>query len=72
VDLDAGWLIASLVVSSVGFVLTYYGRKMRRAPQLATGVLLMAYPYFVSNLILMFVIAALLLGAMWFALRMGY
>jgi hypothetical protein len=47
--LDASSLIAGLFVSSVGFVLFSYGKKMSRPPQMAGGLLLMVFPYFVRR-----------------------
>jgi len=41
------------VVGSIGFVSFAYGKKMRRLPQMLVGFALMAYPYFVSNVLLM-------------------
>lgn len=70
-DLDANSLLASLLVSSIGFVLFVYGRRMRRIPQLAVGLTLLIYPYFVSNVWLMFGIAAALLALLWFGVKQG-
>jgi hypothetical protein len=39
VDIDASSLIAGLFVSSVGFVLFSYGKKMGRPPQMVGGLL---------------------------------
>jgi hypothetical protein len=72
VDFDASSLFASLVVGSIGFVSFAYGKKQGRVPQMLAGVVLMAYPYFVSNVILVAVIAAAVLGALWLAVRLGW
>lgn len=69
---DTNSLLAGLLVSSVGFVLFSYGKKMARTPQLITGIVLMAFPYFVTSVPWMFGIAALLLGLFWVAMRSGY
>jgi ABC-type transport system involved in multi-copper enzyme maturation permease subunit len=69
---DAGSLFTGLIVSSIGFVLLSYGKKMSRAPHMAVGLVLMAYPYFVSSILLSFGIAAGLLLALWLAVRQGY
>lgn len=71
VDLDANALIASLVIGSIGFVLLVYGKRQARVPHIAAGILLIAYPYFVSNVIVMAAIAALLLAALWVVVRLG-
>ena len=57
---EPGWIIASLVVSSIGFVLFVYGKKMVRIPQLVVGLAMLVYPYFVPNVIVMLIIAAVL------------
>ena len=45
-DLSAGSLVASMVVSSVGFVLFVYGKKEVRLPQLVVGLVMMIFPCF--------------------------
>ena len=69
---DGPTLIAGLIVSSIGFVLLSYGKKMSRPPHLLTGLILLVYPYFVPGAIWTFLIAAVLLGLLWFAVKMGY
>jgi hypothetical protein len=69
---DLGPLLAGFGVSALGFVLFYYGRRMRRIPQLATGLVLMVYPYFVSGILAMLAIAVVLVLAMWFAIQRGF
>ena len=71
-DLESGSFVASLIVSSIGFVAFMYGRKLERVPQIVAGILMMGFPYFVSNIFLMGGIAAALLVGMWVALRLGY
>lgn len=71
-DFDVNSLLASFVVSSVGFVLFVYGKRMSRAPHLLVGLVLLIYPYFVSAVLPMFGIAALLLGLLWFAVKRGF
>jgi len=72
VNFDVSTLAAGIVVSGVGFVLFSYGRKMGRFPQLLTGLVLVVFPYFVSNMWLMFGIAAVLCGLLYVATRAGY
>jgi len=71
-DLDVNALLAGLLVSSIGFVLFSYGRKMRRVPHVMAGLILLVYPYFISNVLLIFVIAALLCTLLWLAVRAGH
>jgi hypothetical protein len=70
-DLSPGTLIASMLVSTVGFGFFLYGKKQVRLPQLATGVVLMAYPYFVGGAALVIGIGAGIVLALWLALRAG-
>ena len=70
--MDGNSLLASLLVSSIGFVLFVYGKRMSRPPQLLVGLILLVYSYFVSSVWLMFVIAALLVGVLWLLLRLGW
>jgi hypothetical protein len=68
-DFDANSLIASLIIGGIGTVSFIYGRKQSRVPQMVVGVLLIAYPYFISNVFLMIGIAVALLAALWASIR---
>ena len=70
--LDARWIVASLIVSSIGFVLVSYGRKQARVPQTLVGVALLVYPYFVPNVVAMLIIAGVLCAGLWLAVRLGW
>jgi hypothetical protein len=72
VDIDANSLLASLVVSSIGFVAFMYGKRQSRFPHMAVGLLLMLYPYLVSNVLIMAGIAVVLLAGLWLAVRLGW
>jgi len=56
--LDPTLLFLSLITSGIGLVLFVYGKKQERWPQLAGGLALMIYPYFVSTLTATLVIGA--------------
>lgn len=71
-NFDLSSLVCGLIVSSVGFVLFQYGRKMSRAPHVLAGLILMVFPYFVPGVLVMFGIAALLCGLLFVAVRAGY
>jgi predicted cobalt transporter CbtA len=66
------WMFASLVISAIGFGLLSYGRKMARPPQLAVGVALLVYPYFVPTLVPMLIVAAALLAGLYVSIRFGW
>jgi hypothetical protein len=70
-DLEASSLIASIIVSSIGFVMFAYGKRQHRMPQVVVGILLMGFPYLVPSVPLMAGIAAVLLGGLWLAIRFG-
>jgi hypothetical protein len=68
----AGSFYASLVISSIGLGLAGYGKKMARLPQLVVGLVLLVYPYFVPSVVPMLIVAAVLLAAMWVAIKRGH
>jgi hypothetical protein len=72
VSLDPGALFLSLIVGGIGFVLFVYGRKQERWPQMAAGVALMVYPYFVENVLLLIAIGVAICAGLWLAVRAGY
>jgi hypothetical protein len=69
---DANSLLASLLISSVGVVLFMYGKRQSRFPHMAIGFVLVGYTYFVPDVLLMFAIAAVLLGLLWLAVKVGW
>jgi len=71
-NLDANSLLASMLIGSVGLGLLIYGKKQIRVPQIVAGIVLLVYPYFVSNVLLMLGIAVAAMGALWGALRLGW
>lgn len=71
-EADLTPLFVGFAVSSAGFVLFFYGRRMKRLPQLATGLVLMVYPYFVPGVLAMLAIAAVLVFGMWLAIQRGF
>ncbi|HTQ41894.1 MAG TPA: hypothetical protein VMI75_03985 [Polyangiaceae bacterium] len=72
VDLDANALLASIMIGTVGLGVFIYGKRQSRLPQMIAGIALMAYPYFVSNVLLMAGIAMALLAALWLVTRLGW
>jgi hypothetical protein len=69
--LDGNSILASLFVSSIGFVLLGYGKKQARYPQVLAGLVLLVFPYFVAGVLPMFAIALVILAALWAAVRAG-
>jgi len=71
-SLDPGLLFLSLITSGIGFVLFVYGKKQGRGPQLAGGIALMVYPYFISTVTMTIVIGAAICAGVWLAVRQGW
>ena len=47
------WLLWGLLFGSIGLGYFIYGKKQRSVVPLVCGLVLMVFPYFVSNLILL-------------------
>ena len=71
-DLDATWIILSLIPSGIGFVLFTYGKKMHRAPQLVGGIALMVYPYFTPTSATLISVGTMICVAVWCAVKLGW
>ena len=71
-NLDATWLMLSLIPSGIGFVLFVYGKKQSRWPQLAGGLLLMVYPYFTESVAALLGVGAVIAGAIYYAVQAGW
>ncbi|HEY6724228.1 MAG TPA: hypothetical protein VI197_09345 [Polyangiaceae bacterium] len=71
-DFDSSSLLASLLVSSIGFVLVVYGKRMARIPQLAVGLVLTVFPYFVAGALWILLLGAAGLALLWLALKNGW
>lgn len=69
---EPAFLFVSMVFGAIGLGLFVYGKKQVRAPQLAVGLALMAYPYFITAVRPLIIVGALLLGGLWLALRLGW
>ena len=71
-SMDPALLFLSLITSGIGVVLFVYGKKQERWPQLAGGLALMVYPYFVSTLTATLVIGIVIIATVWIAVRQGW
>jgi hypothetical protein len=70
-DIDPGYLFASLVVSGIGFVVFSYGRKQRRFPHMCVGAVMTGYPYVVTDVPLMLALVPALLAVLWLMTWLG-
>ncbi len=71
-NLDGNAILLSLFIGLVGFALLVYGKRQSRLPHMGVGLVLMIYPYFVSNLMLMGGVALALVAGLWGAVRLGW
>lgn len=61
--MDTATILWSLLFSSIGLGYFIYGRKQSHAVAKYSGIVLMAYPYFVSNTIALVIVGIILLLA---------
>lgn len=59
--MNTGSIVWGLLFGSVGFGFFIYGKKQQAVVPLVCGVLLMVFPYFVSNTILIVLIGIALM-----------
>jgi hypothetical protein len=71
-SVDPLWLFLSLIPGGAGFVLVAYGKKQDRWPHLVTGLALMVYPYFATNVSALVGIGVAIGAALWWAVRAGW
>ena len=71
-NFDPTWLMLSLIPSGIGFVLFVYGKKQGRWPQLAGGLLLIAYPYFTQSVAMLLGVGIALGAAIYYAVQAGW
>lgn len=59
-------LLWSVLFGSIGLGFFVYGKKQKAPVPLACGLALMAFPYFISNGVLMVVVGAVLMAIPYF------
>jgi len=69
--MEMGPLLSSLLIGSVGMGIFVYGKRVQDLRALGCGVTLMAFPYFVHSVILMWVIAVACVGGLWALVKGG-
>jgi hypothetical protein len=72
VNVDADWLILSLIPGGIGFVLLAYGKKAERWPHAVAGLLFLAYPYFTDTIWSLVGVGAAIGLALYFAVQQGW
>ena len=58
-------IVGGLIFSTIGFVAFVYGKKNSEFKPMAIGILLMAYPYFISNTVVLFLMGIVLTSALY-------
>lgn len=71
-NFDPAMLILSLVPSGIGLFLFMYGKKRERLLYIASGLVLMVYPYFVTTVLQMLLGGAVIGAVFWWALQNGW
>jgi len=66
IALTTSWLFWGLIFGSVGLGYFIYGKKQKAVVPLVCGLLLMIFPYFVSNTILLVSIGIALIALPYF------
>ena len=57
-------LLGGLLFGTLGFLALIYGKRQYNFKMMALGMALMAYPYFVSNTVLLYVVGVALVAAL--------
>lgn len=71
-DLTNPWLLLSgLVIGLVGLVMFNHGRKEADLKALGTGLVLLVYPYFISSLLVLWLVFVGIFGAIYAIDRMA-
>jgi hypothetical protein len=65
VDLSFPTLMSGLIIGSVGLFLFLFGKRAERPLPLFIGLAMCVYPYFIPNLIAVWLLTAILLVPVW-------
>jgi hypothetical protein len=63
--MDTNLILASLLFGSIGMGMVMYGKNAGRMVPLGVGVGLMVIPYFISSLLVLLLVCAVLLAVPW-------
>ena len=64
--MDVGVLLWGLLFSSIGLGFFLYGKKQRAVVPLVCGLVLMVYPYFIPNVMVLVAIGVVLIAVPYF------
>lgn len=65
-DMSTASLLWSVVFSAIGLGYFLYGKKQQYLPALICGLILMFYPYFISNTYVLFVVGVVISAVPYF------
>lgn len=65
------YLLVGLIVSSVGFVMFMYGKKQHRPVQLAAGLLLLLFPFFLRDAAMLGLASGVVCIVVWVSVKAG-
>jgi hypothetical protein len=65
-DFSAAKIFACIIFGAIGFAVFLYGKKNRFFRPMIIGVALMAYPYFISGTLLLYIVGIALTAALYF------
>ena len=65
-DFNAAKLFACTIFGAIGFAVFLYGKKNKFVRPLIIGIALMAYPYFFSGTLVLYLIGSALIAALYF------
>ncbi len=71
-DFDSGYLFFSIIWGIFGMAYFTYGKKQNQIPLIILGLLLMIFPYFVTDLFTMNILGCVLLLLPLLIKRIGY
>ena len=67
---QGGWSLANIIAwvifGGVGFIAFVYGKKMSSWRPMVIGIALMAYPYFVTNTVALYLVGIVLCAGLYF------
>ena len=68
---DPTYMLVAFLSSSAGFVMFVYGRKQGRPLQLGAGLLLLLFPLFVRDALVLALVSAALCAGVWVGVKAG-
>lgn len=68
---EPSYLAVAFLASSVGFVMLVYGRRQHRPLQLASGLVLLIFPFLVRDALWLGLLAAVICIGVWAGVKAG-